>query len=66
MKKKSEDNLKAYLLGLPVIERGITDDLVIQTPEIKVWVSRLYRADGAAEDNEITVEHFYAREGKWK
>jgi len=66
MKKKSEDNLKAYLSGLPVIERGITADLVIETPEIRVWISRLFKRDGAAEDNEIFVEHFYAREGKWK
>ena len=65
MKKRSEDNLKAYLLGLPSIKQGITDDLKVDTPEVRVWISRLTKADGVSEDNEITVEHYYAREG-WK
>jgi len=65
MRKRDEDNLKAWLMSLPTIKQGITDDLKMETEEFRIWVSRLTKADGATEDNAICVEHYYAREG-WK
>ena len=45
-----------YLEDLPTINDGQFDDLKIEEPDVRVWLSRMTVADGAPYDNQVTVE----------
>lgn len=61
---KASDYSKAALAALPTITQGQVDDLKIETKTERVWLSRLTREDGVAQDHQITVEHLRA-DGTW-
>lgn len=50
---------------LPTISQGHTDDLKINTPSRRVWLSRLTVADGMPYDNQVTEEVFNKHTGEW-
>lgn len=60
---KANDYSAAHLYTLPTIIQGHFDDLKIETPTERVWLSRLTNADGL-KGSPITVEHKF--EGGWK
>ena len=52
------------LRGRPTLVVGQTDDLKVEMPGLmKIWLSRMTVADGAAYDNEVTVEMLFG--GAW-
>ena len=53
-----------YLDGLPTIESGHFDNLKIQEPDVRVWLSRLTLEDGMPYNNQVTVEKLV--DGQWK
>lgn len=59
MKKYSLAELKK----LPTIHSAHFDNLKVETPTRRVWLSRMTKADGASCDNEVTVEHL--EKGYW-
>lgn len=44
-----------------VIRQSHSGNLVVETPTTRIWVSRKTRADGAEEDNQVTVLKLRAR-----
>ncbi len=44
------------LRALPTRDQGHFDNLKIETPDTRVWLSRMTRADGAPYDNGVTIE----------
>lgn len=54
----------AELEAMPTLEHGHFDNLKIKTPTTQVWLSRMTKADGAAYNNAVTVEHM--RNGLWE
>lgn len=44
------------LQAMPTITKGLTDDLKIETPDRRVWLSRVTVADGVPYPNQVTVE----------
>lgn len=53
------------LYALPTLAQGQSDNLKIETPDVRVWLSRCTRADGARYNHAVTVETYCARCGKW-
>lgn len=51
------------LYDMPTISQGHTDNLKIQTPDTKVWLSRMTKEDGMPYDNQVTVEKLV--DGNW-
>lgn len=45
--------------ALPTIKQGHTDDLKIETKDMRIWLSRLTKEDGIAFDNQVTIEKLY-------
>ena len=54
---------KAVLLSMPTLSQGQADDLKIQTPQFRVWISRMTISDGAHENNAVTIEYY--DDGQW-
>ena len=48
---------------MPTIDQGHFDNLKIQTPTHRVWLSRCGVADGMPHDHGVTVEQLQA--GRW-
>lgn len=46
------------LQSLPTLHQGQCDDLKIETNKIRVWLSRLTKADGMPYDNQVTIEEY--------
>lgn len=46
----------AHLESLPTLAQGQTDDLKIETPTTRVWLSRCTVEDGEPYNNKVTVE----------
>ena len=44
------------LSKLKTIEQGHFDNLKISHPYVRVWLSRMTKADGMPYDNQVTVE----------
>jgi len=59
--------MKRYTLNeleaLPTLRVGHFDDLKVETPDTRVWLSRMTKADGADYDNAVTVDKL--RKGCW-
>lgn len=45
-----------YLASLPTLHEGHFDNLKIETPKQRVWLSRLTVEDGVPYNNEVTVQ----------
>lgn len=45
-----------YLASLPTLHEGHFDNLKIETPTKRVWLSRMRIEDGMPYNNEVTVE----------
>lgn len=54
----------AELKALPTLAVGQADDLKIATSTMRVWLSRMTRADGAPFENVVTEEKLV--DGRWK
>ena len=54
----------AELEAMPTLEHGHFDNLKIETPTTRVWLSRMTKADGAPYENEVSVDHY--RNGRWE
>ncbi len=55
----------AEIQSLATISSGHADDLKIDSDGVRVWLSRMTVQDGAAFDNEVTVEIFHRSTGQW-
>jgi hypothetical protein len=51
------------LAALPTLSRSQADDLKIDEPHRRVWLSRCSREDGEPFDNRVTVEALEG--GRW-
>lgn len=47
---------KEELKAMPTIHSGQYDNLKIETPTMRVWLSRMTVADGMPYNNQVTVE----------
>lgn len=54
----------AFLTTLPTLARDQSCDLKIDTGLVRIWLSRVTRADGAPYDHRITVERL--RSNHWQ
>jgi len=52
-----------YLESLPTLCQGQADDLKIEEPGFRVWISRCGVEDGEPYDNKITIEEYI--DGNW-
>ncbi|MCP4848972.1 MAG: hypothetical protein GY899_13610 [Verrucomicrobiaceae bacterium] len=64
MNNSNTNALKTVLNSMPTLSAGQADDLKIQTPQFKVWVSRLTVEDGTIENHAISIE--YLDDGVWR
>lgn len=55
---------KKHLEGLPTLSQGQTDNLKIERPAYRVWLSRMTVADGMEYDNQVTIERYV--KNNWK
>lgn len=55
----------SQLETLPTIRQGHTDDLKIETPTLRVWLSRLTVEDGMPYNNQVTVEEYVESRRGW-
>lgn len=46
------------LESLPTISQGHMEDLKIKKENIRVWLSRITKADGMPYDNQVTIENY--------
>ena len=53
----------AELKKMPTIESGHFDNLMDQTPTMRVWLSRMTKADGMPYNNQVTIERLI--DGVW-
>lgn len=60
MREYSLDELQS----LPTLATSQADDLKVDMPTYRVWLSRCTVADGEPYDNKVTVERL--RNGRWK
>jgi hypothetical protein len=64
---KTVDADKKYtaqeLYSMPTLQEGHTDDLKVETPDTRIWLSRMTVADGMPYDNAIEVEKL--QNGNW-
>jgi hypothetical protein len=58
-----DDYTYAQLSQMPTLAVGQADDLKVDTGTVRVWISRVGKADGAASDHEISVE--VLKDGRW-
>ena len=49
---------------MPSIHSGHFDNLVHETSDTRVWVSRMTIGDGAPENEQVTIEHLIG--GRWQ
>ena len=56
--------LSEALQSMPTLCVGQSDDLKIETPTLRVWVSRCGVADGACCEGHISVEKL--ADGRWQ
>ena len=54
----------AELQGRPTLSQSHCEDLKVQTDDMRVWLSRMTVDDGAAYDNEVTIERLV--DGRWR
>lgn len=52
-----------YLASLPTLHEGHFENLKIETPKERVWLSRMTIEDGMPYNNEVTIE--YKVKGDW-
>ncbi|MEG3843522.1 hypothetical protein [Microcoleus sp. herbarium14] len=52
-----------HLKSLPTLSIGQTDDLKIETPTKRIWLSRCTIEDGEPYNNRVSVENFV--NGSW-
>lgn len=67
-KMKNSKYTLIYLESLPTIARGQADDLKIESPLSRVWLSRMTVDDGMEYNNQVTEETLYAPKyinGQW-
>lgn len=53
------------LQAMPTLHVGHTDDLKIETPTKRIWLSRLTIEDGMPYNNQVTEEKLHAVTGSW-
>jgi len=63
MTNATHEALKALLSQLPTLAQGQADDLKLETPQFRLWLSRMTTEDGATEDNAVTIEYYV--DGQW-
>lgn len=54
------------LLKRPTIKQGHTDNLKLETPTRRVWLSRLGVEDGMPYKNQVTEERLNVHKGRWE
>lgn len=60
--------VRQKIAELPTMEGGHGDNLKLESNKgiVRVWSSRMMVADGAAEDNEVTVQYFDTVKNTWE